>query len=83
MLVVIVREWVYSDDGCPDLPPLDPTLAEIRAQLSNRLRIYVIGSAALLALSTVTVVVLVAHSARGSPVEEEARRHVPTILKFK
>jgi len=83
MLVVIVREWVFSDDGCPELPPLEPALAEIRTQLSNRLRIYVMGSAGLLSLGTANVVLLVAHSARGSPVEEEARKHVPAILKFK
>jgi hypothetical protein len=84
MAVVLVRQWTLPADGCGDVsPPLDPAFADLRIQLASHLRIYVTGSACVLALSTITVAVLVSHSARGAPIDVEARKHVPFILKFK
>jgi hypothetical protein len=83
IVVVLVRQWTLPDDGCEDTPPLDPLMTEIRTLLASRLRTYVAGSACVLALSTATVALLVAHSARGAPIEVEARKYVPSILKFK
>ncbi|KAF4528250.1 hypothetical protein B566_EDAN014408 [Ephemera danica] len=79
----MVRQWTVPDDGCEDVPPLDPLMSEVREQLASRLRTYVAGSACVLALSTATVALLVVHSARGAPIEVEARKYVPSILKFK
>ena len=47
---------------------------------SNLLRLYLIGVMVLLSLTLIVTLTLIVHSARGSIMNTEPRKHVPNII---